>query len=151
MTLPSSHIGQPNATSILFFFLFIAVTLGITYWAAKRTSTTDDFFAAGNRIGAWQNGLALAGDFVAAAGFLGITGLVSLAGFDGIIYYIGGFVGWPVILFLFGGPLRNLGKYTLGDVLAYRLGTPTIRVITAISSLAIILCTFWVRWSVRAP
>lgn len=129
-----------NVLPIVFFILFLASTLVITWWASSRTKSTEQFFAAGNRIGPFQNGIALAGDFVAAAGFLGISGLVSLVGFDGLIYAIGGVMGWPVMLFLFGQPLRNLGKYSFGDVLAYRLDLPKIRIITGITTLGIIVC-----------
>ncbi|WP_234729438.1 solute symporter family protein [Acidocella facilis] len=140
MNTASIDLGKQNATAIFFFLLFIAFTLGVVWWAARRTKTTDDYFTAGGNIGAVQNGLALAGDFVAAAGFLGISGLVALSGFGGIIYYIGGLIGWPIMLFLFGGPMRNLGKYTLGDVLAERFNKPSIRITTSISTLIIVLC-----------
>ncbi|WP_321794891.1 sodium:solute symporter family transporter [Caballeronia sp. J97] len=132
--------GRANFASLSFFVLFLCSTLAITWWAAKRTKTSDDFFAAGGSIGPLQNGVALAGDFVAAAGFLGISGLVSLVGFDGLIYAIGGVIGWPVMLFLFGEPLRNLGKYSFGDVLAYRLNSPRIRIVTGITTLGITIC-----------
>ena len=107
--------------ALLFFFVFIAITLGITYWAARRTRTTEHFYAAGRSISAGQNGFALAGDYMSAASFLGIAGLVSLSGFDGLIYSIGFLVGWPVVMFLIAEPLRNLGKYTFADVVAYRM------------------------------
>ncbi|MGF6368001.1 cation/acetate symporter [Paraburkholderia sp. RAU6.4a] len=132
--------GRANFASLTFFVLFLCSTLAITWWAAKRTKTSDDFFAAGGSIGPLQNGVALAGDFVAAAGFLGISGLVSLVGFDGLIYAIGGVIGWPVMLFLFAEPLRNLGRYSFGDVLAYRLDAPRIRVVTGITTLGITIC-----------
>ena len=98
--------------------LFIAVTLGITWWAARRTRTTEQFYAAGRTISAGQNGFALAGDYMSAASFLGIAGLVSTTGFDGLIYSTGWLVGWPVVLFLIAEPLRNLGRYTFADVVA---------------------------------
>lgn len=132
--------GRANAVSVVFFVLFLSSTLVITWWASRRTRTAEQFFTAGRSIGAFQNGIALAGDFVAAAGFLGISGLVSLAGFDGLIYAIGGVMGWPVMLFLFGEPLRNLGKFSFGDVLAYRLDSPRIRIITGITTLGITIC-----------
>ena len=113
-----TRIGEPNAISMVFFFAFIAITLGITWWAARKTRTTEEFYAAGRTISAGQNGFALAGDYMSAASFLGIAGLVSTTGFDGLIYSTGWLVGWPVVLFLIAEPLRNLGKYTFSDVVA---------------------------------
>ena len=136
---PSTTIGQPNATAITFFLLFVAVSLGITYWAARRTKTTEDFYAAGRSVTAWQNGLALAGDFYSAAGLLGIGGFIALAGFDGLLYGIGAAIGWPVMIFLLAEPLRNLGKYTFADVLSYRLESKSVRVVAAISTLSLVL------------
>ena len=131
----TTTIGQPNLTSILFFFVFITVTMFITYYAAKRTKTTADFYAAGGGISGFQNGLALAGDYMSAASFLGIAGLVSLKGYDGLIYSIGFLVGWPIIMFLIAEPLRNLGKYTFADVVAYRLSQKPIRIAASVGSL----------------
>ncbi|MFO1129255.1 MAG: sodium/solute symporter [Rhodospirillales bacterium] len=128
-----------NWTSILFFFLFVGFTLVITYWAAKRTKTTEHFYAAGRSISGFQNGLALAGDYMSAASFLGIAGLVALNGFDGLIYSTGWLVGWPIILFLIAEPLRNLGKYTFTDVVAYRLQQKPVRVASAIGTMAVVL------------
>jgi cation/acetate symporter len=129
-------IGVPNAVAMSFFFLFIAVTLGITYWAARRTRTTEQFYAAGRTISPGQNGFALAGDYMSAASFLGIAGLVSTTGFDGLIYSTGWLVGWPVVLFLIAEPLRNLGKYTFADVVAFRLKQTPVRIAAAIGTLA---------------
>jgi cation/acetate symporter len=134
----SSTLGQPNATAIAFFFVFIAITLGITYWAAKRTRTTSDYFAAAHGITARQNGFALAGDYMSAASFLGIAGMVSLSGFDGLIYSVGFLVGWPIIMFLIAEPLRNLGKYTFADVVAARLGQRPVRMAAALGSLTVV-------------
>ena len=92
---PATAIGQPNAVAMAFFFLFIAITLGITYWAARRTRTTEQFYAAGRKVSAVQNGFALAGDYMSAASFLGIAGLGATTGFDGLIYSTGWLVGWP--------------------------------------------------------
>jgi len=136
--MPTTALGQPNAVSILFFFLFIAITLGITYWAAKRTKTTEHFYAAGRSITGFQNGLALSGDYMSAASFLGIAGLVALSGFDGLLYSIGFLVGWPVVMFLIAEPLRNLGKYTFADVVAYRLRQVPVRSAAAISTLTVV-------------
>ena len=128
-----------NYTSILFFFLFVGATLVITYWAAQRTKTTEHFYAAGRTVTGFQNGLALAGDYMSAASFLGIAGLVALNGFDGLIYSTGWLVGWPIILFLIAEPLRNLGKYTFTDVVAYRLQQKPVRVAAAIGTMAVVL------------
>ncbi len=131
-------LGQPNPVAILFFFLFVAITLGITYWAARRTRTTEQFYAAGRSVSGFQNGLALAGDYMSAASFLGIAGLVALSGFDGLIYSIGFLVGWPVVMFLIAEPLRNLGKYTFADVVAYRLRQVPVRSAAAVSTLTVV-------------
>jgi cation/acetate symporter len=133
---PETTLGHFNVTSALFFGLFIAITLGITYWAAKRTKSTREYYAAGGNITAAQNGFALAGDYMSAASFLGIAGLVSLWGFDGLIYSTGWLVGWPIVLFLIAEPLRNLGKYTFADVVAYRLKQTPVRLAAALGTLA---------------
>ena len=125
-----------NVSAIIMFVLFVLATLGITYWAAKRTKTAKDFYTAGGGITGFQNGLAIAGDYMSAASFLGISGLVYLKGFDGLIYSIGFLVGWPIILFLVAEQLRNLGKYTFSDVASYRLQQTPIRVLAALGSLA---------------
>lgn len=132
-------LGQPSWLAILLFFAFISVTLAITWWAASRTKSTEDFYAAGRSITAGQNGLALAGDYMSAASFLGIAGLVATTGFDGLIYSVGFLVGWPVVLFMIAEPLRNLGKYTFADVVAYRLSQTPIRISAAIGTLATVL------------
>ena len=116
-----TSLGEPNVTAIAFFIVFIALSLGITVWASRKTRTTDQFYAAGRSVTAFQNGLALAGDYMSAASFLGIVGLVATSGFDGLLYSIGFLVGWPVVMFLIAEPLRNLGRYTFADVLAARL------------------------------
>src|SRR6202008_2547170 len=116
-----------NTLSIGFFFAFMTLTLAITYWAARRTRTTEHFFAAGGQVTSWQNGWALAGDFLSAGALLGIAGIVPSNGFDGMIYSIGWLVGWPIILFLIVEPLRNVGKFTFADVVAYRLRQRSVR------------------------
>ncbi len=131
---------QPvNITAISMFLAFVTATLGITYWAAKRTKSTKDFYAAGGSITGLQNGLAIAGDFMSAASFLGISGLVFASGFDGLIYSIGFLVGWPIILFLLAERLRNLGKYTFADAVSYRLQPIPIRSLAACGTLAVVL------------
>ncbi|HVK83618.1 MAG TPA: sodium/solute symporter [Kofleriaceae bacterium] len=133
-----SSLGEPDAIAIGCFLTFVAITLVITWWASRRTRTAKDFFAAGGSVSAVQNGFALAGDYMSAASFLGIAGLVSLSGFDGLIYSVGWLVGWPVITFLIAEPLRNLGKYTFADVVAYRLHQRPVRIAAAISTLAVV-------------
>ncbi len=131
---------QPlNISAIVMFLVFVGGTLGITYWAAKRTKTAKDFYTAGGGITGFQNGMAIAGDYMSAASFLGISGLVYLAGYDGLIYSIGFLVGWPIILFLISERLRNLGKYTFADVAAYRLQQTPIRTLAAFGSIATVI------------
>ena len=125
-----------NVSAIVMFLIFVVATLGITYWAARRTKTAKDFYTAGGGITGFQNGLAIAGDYMSAASFLGISGLVFLKGYDGLIYSIGFLVGWPIILFLVAEQLRNLGKYTFSDVASYRLKQTPIRTLAASGSLA---------------
>ena len=133
-----SALGAPNPTAIAGFFIFVAATLIITYWAARKTKTTEHFYAAGRSITGFQNGMALAGDYMSAASFLGIAGLVALSGFDGLIYSIGFLVGWPIVMFLIAEPLRNLGRYTFADVVALRLRPAPVRVAAATGSLAVV-------------
>ncbi|MDF5736654.1 MULTISPECIES: sodium:solute symporter family transporter [unclassified Nostoc] len=133
-----TSLGKFNPLAIAFFFLFVASSLGITYWAAKLTKNTAQFYTAGGKISGFQNGLALAGDFMSAASFLAIAGLVALNGFDGLIYSIGFLVGWPIVMFLIAEPLRNLGKYTFADVVAYRLQQKPVRIASAIGTLVVI-------------
>ena len=134
----TSSLGEPDVIAISGFLIFIALSLGITWWAARKTRTADQFYAAGRSISGFQNGLALAGDYMSAASFLGIAGLVALSGFDGLIYSIGFLVGWPIVLFLIAEPLRNLGKYTFTDVVAFRLRQRPVRIAAAIGSLAVV-------------
>jgi cation/acetate symporter len=128
-----------NWESIIFFFVFVGLTLLVTAWAARRTKTAEHFYAAGRSVTGFQNGLALAGDYMSAASFLGIAGLVALNGFDGLIYSTGWLVGWPIILFLIAEPLRNLGKFTFTDVVAYRLKQKPVRIASAIGTMAVVL------------
>ena len=139
MPQTSTQLGQLSPVAIIFFLLFIGVTLGITYWAARQTKTTSEFYAAGGGISGFQNGLALAGDFMSAASFLGIAGLVATGGYNGLIYSVGYLVGWPVVMFLIAEPLRNLGKYTFADVVAYRLQQKPIKTMAAIGSIVTVI------------
>ncbi len=130
--------GGPNTVAMTGFIIFIGLSLLITWWAARRTRSTKDFYAAGGSVTALQNGLALAGDYMSAASFLGIAGMVALNGFDGLIYSIGFLVGWPVVVCLIAEPLRNLGKFTFSDVVAFRLQQVPVRVAAAAGSLAVV-------------
>lgn len=131
---------QPlNMSAIIMFLIFVGATLGITYWAAKRTKTAKDFYTAGGGITGFQNGMAIAGDYMSAASFLGISALVYGKGYDGLIYSIGFLVGWPIILFMVAEQLRNLGKYTFADVASYRLRQTPIRTLAAFGSIATVI------------
>ncbi len=130
--------GQANTSAIVMFLLFIAGTMVITWWAARKTQTTSDFYTAGGGITGFQNGLAIAGDYISAASFLGIAGMVYVSGFDGIIYAIGFLFGWPVVMFLVAERLRNLGRFNFADVTAFRLEQTPMRVLAASASLLII-------------
>ncbi|HEJ6931125.1 TPA: cation/acetate symporter ActP [Serratia marcescens] len=130
---------QPlNIQAIVMFILFVGATLYITYWASKRTRSRQDYYTAGGRITGLQNGLAIAGDFMSAASFLGISALVYTSGYDGLIYSIGFLIGWPIILFLIAERLRNLGRYTFADVASYRLQQKPIRNLSACGSLVVV-------------
>jgi cation/acetate symporter len=126
-----------NTNAIVMFFLFVSITLVITVWASKRTKTRSDFYAAGKSIGGMQNGLAIAGDFMSAATFLGVTALVYSTGMDGMLFIIGSTLGWAVILLLVAERLRNLGQYTFSDVVAFRLQRKPVRTLSAIGSMAV--------------
>jgi cation/acetate symporter len=132
-----------------FFFIFVFVTLCITYWAAKKTKPAANFTppTAAFRL---SERLALAGDFMSAASFLGIAGYVATGGYDGLIYSVGYLVGWPIVMFLIAEPLRNLGKYTFADVVAYRLHVRPIRTAAAISSIVTVLLYLIAQMVARA-
>jgi cation/acetate symporter len=136
-----------NVTAILMFLGFVAVSLGVTFWAARQgTSTAKDFYAAGGGLKGFQNGLAIAGDYTSAATFLGVTALVYTSGYDGMIYAIGFLVGFPMILFLIAEPLRNLGRYTFADVVAYRLSEVPVRAIAGVNTLVIVVFYLIAQW-----
>ncbi|MGQ6190809.1 cation/acetate symporter ActP [Serratia sp. IR-2025] len=132
------HRQPLNIQAIVMFILFVGATLYITYWASKRTRSRQDYYTAGGRITGLQNGLAIAGDFMSAASFLGISALVYTSGYDGLIYSIGFLIGWPIILFLIAERLRNLGRYTFADVASYRLKQKPIRTLSACGSLVVV-------------
>ena len=127
-----------NWTAIAMFGIFVAFTLYITKWAAGKTKTAADFYTAGGGITGFQNGLAIAGDYMSAASFLGISGLVFANGFDGLIFSIGWLVGWPIITFLLAERLRNLGKFTFADVVAFRFQQTPVRVFAATGTLVVV-------------
>ncbi|WP_174875623.1 cation acetate symporter [Vogesella oryzae] len=127
-----------NWTAITLFVLFVGVTLGITYWAARRTRSASDFYTGGGGITGLQNGLAIAGDYMSAASFLGISAMVFDKGYDGLIYSMGFLVGWPIILFLVAERLRNLGKFTFADVASYRLQQGPVRTFAATGTLVVV-------------
>ncbi|MGB4225165.1 MAG: cation acetate symporter [Candidatus Dechloromonas phosphoritropha] len=127
-----------NWTAIAMFAIFVVGTLFITKWAASKTKTVADFYTAGGGITGFQNGLAIAGDYMSAASFLGISGLVFANGFDGLIFSIGWLVGWPIITFLMAERLRNLGKFTFADVASYRFAQTPVRIFAATSTLVVV-------------
>ena len=141
---------QPlNLHAIGMFFVFVLMTLGITYWAAGKSKTASDFYTAGGGISGKQNGLAIAGDFMSAATLLGLTAMIYGQGVDGYIYMVAFFVGWPIILFMMAERLRNLGKFTFADITAYRLSQGPVRTMAAISSLTVV-CFYLVAQMVGA-
>jgi cation/acetate symporter len=147
LAAPASALAAPldhgasavNFPAIAMFLVFVVATLGITWWAAKRTRTTSDYYAAGSRVTGTQNGFAIAGDFMSAASFLGMSGLVYTSGFDGLIYAIGALAGWPIVLFLLAERLRNLGRFTFADAVSYRLSAKPIRILAACGTLAVVI------------
>jgi cation/acetate symporter len=134
--LTGHTVKQPtNWVAIGMFVVFVLLTLAITKWAADRARSRSQFYSAGGDVTGLQNGLAIAGDFMSAASFLGISGLVYLSGYDGLIYSVGFLVGWPIVTFLIAEPLRNLGRYTFGDVSSFRFEQTPIRVLAACGTL----------------
>ena len=141
MAGPDLGAAEQQATNwhaIIMFVVFVGATLFITKWAAKQTTNTNDFYTAGGGISGFQNGLAIAGDFMSAASFLGISAMVFMSGFDGLLYSLGFMVGWPIVLFLVAERLRNLGKFNLSDVVSFRLEEKPVRTLAAISSLVVV-------------
>ena len=123
--------------TLALFLIVVAVTLVITAWAARRTGTTVQFWAAGRQIKGWQNGLAIAGDYMSAASFLGIAGLIAFNGYDGFMYSVGWLVAYLTVLFLIAEPMRNTGKYTMADVLSFRMSKVPVRSAAAFSTVAV--------------
>ena len=124
-------------TSLSMFLAFVAATLVITYFSARRSKGASAYFAAGRRITGWQNGLAVAGDYMSAASFLGISGMIALSGYDGFMYSVGFLVAYLTVLFIVAEPLRNAGKYTMADLLAYRLSPRPVRALASLSTITV--------------
>src|SRR5450432_1058091 len=122
---------------LMMFLVFIAITLGITYWASRRSSGASAYFAASRQIKGWQNGIAVAGDYMSAASFLGIAGIIAFQGYDGFLFSVGWLVAYLTVLLVIAEPLRNAGKYTMADVLAYRLKPRPVRAMAALSTLTV--------------
>ena len=123
--------------AIALFCGIVLLTLIITYYAAKKTTNTSDFYTAGGGLKGWQNGTAIAGDYMSAASFLGIAGSIALVGFDGFFYSIGFLVAYLVVLYLVAEPLRNLGKYTVADMIAARFSDKKVRGVAALNTISI--------------
>src|SRR5918997_1822304 len=130
--------GDLNVEALVIFGVVVAITLVITYWASKRTKDTTTFWAAGRGITGAQNGFAIAGDYMSAASFLGIAGLIYLAGFDGFLYSVGFLVAFLVVLFMLAERMRNAGKFTIADVLSFRLNERPARAAAALGTLAVV-------------
>ncbi len=128
-----------NPVAIIMFLMFVAATLGISYWASKRTQSSSDFYTAGGEITGLQNGTAIAGDFMSAASFLGITGLMYLGGYDALVLAIGAFAGWPIMLFLLAKRVRNMGSFTFTDVVSMRLDRKPIRLVAIMGTVVVVL------------
>ncbi|MGN7401867.1 solute symporter family protein [Cytobacillus praedii] len=128
-----------NLTVVILFLLIVAMTLAITYYAAKRTNTANEFYTAGGGLTGWQNGLAISGDYLSAASFLGIAGAIALSGFDGFLFSIGYLVAYLVVLFIVAEPLRNLGKYTLADMINSRFDAKKVRATAALNTITIVI------------
>ncbi|ARP53447.1 actetate permease [Alcaligenes faecalis] len=136
--LQEVHKQPINITAIVMFLAFVLGTLGITYWAASKTKSMDDFYTAGGGVTGFQNGLALAGDYMSAAALLGLTSMIFFNGYDGMIYAISFFVAWPLLLFLFAERIRNLGRITIADISSFRLDQNRIRTLMAFGSLTVV-------------
>src|SRR5918997_809249 len=143
MTVLAAEAGDTTARNltITLFLVFVAATLAITIWASRQNKTAADFYAGGRSFSALQNGFAIGGDYMSAASFLGIAGIIALYGYDGFLYSIGFLVAWLVALLLVAEPLRNSGRYTMGDVLAYRMRQRPVR--TAAGTSTIVVSIFY--------
>src|SRR6201986_3560622 len=137
----AAPVAKMNVTALVMFLSFVAATLVITYFSPRKSGGSSAYFAAGRRITGWQNGLAVAGDYMSAASFLGISGMIALSGYDGFLYSVGFLVAYLTVLLLVAEPLRNAGKYTMADGLAYRLSPRPVRALASLST--IIVSTFY--------
>ena len=126
-----------NVTAVIIFAFIVLVTLGITYWASRLTKSTHQFYTAGGGLTSTQNGLAISGDYMSAASFLGIAGMIAISGFDGFFYSVGFLVGYIVVLFLVSEPMRNLGRYTVADMISARFNDPKVRGVAALNTITI--------------
>ncbi|MFT5574054.1 MAG: cation/acetate symporter [Cryomorphaceae bacterium] len=135
----ANESGSGNTSAIVIFLAFVVATLWISYWASSYTNSSSAFYTAGGQISAGQNGTAIAGDFMSAASFLGISGLIYSAGFDGLILAVGALAGWPIMLFLMSERVRNLGRFTITDVVSYRLQQRPIRMIATLGTISVII------------
>ena len=136
-TNPPASAGFQFTPALGMFLGFVIVTLGITYWSARKSTGASNYFAAGRGITGWQNGLAVAGDYMSAASFLGIAGMIAFKGYDGFMYSVGWLVAYLTVLLVVAEPLRNAGKYTMADVLAYRLSPRPVRAMASLSTLTV--------------
>ena len=137
VTVLAASAETRRGLTIALFLVFIAITLYITWWASRQNRTAADFYAAGRSFSAFQNGLAIGGDYMSAASFLGIAGLIALYGYDGFLYSIGFLVAWLVALLLVAELMRNSGRYTMGDVLAFRMRQRPVRMAAGISTITV--------------
>src|SRR3954449_4071951 len=131
-------LAAVNVEAVVIFAIVLTITLGITYWASKRATSAVGFFAAGRGITAFQNGLAISGDYLSAASFLGIAGLIYIYGFDGFLYSVGFLVAFLTVMFLLAERMRNAGKYTIADVLSFRLNETPARAAAALCTFAVV-------------
>src|SRR6201990_1807698 len=137
LSVPDSANMAANPAAIAMFVGFVAATLVITYFSARKSSGASGYFAAGRRITGWQNGLAVAGDYMSAASFLGISGMIAFFGYDGFMYSVGFLVAYLTVLIIVAEPLRNAGKYTMADLLAYRLSPRPVRAMASLSTIIV--------------
>ncbi|HZN74802.1 MAG TPA: cation acetate symporter, partial [Micromonosporaceae bacterium] len=137
MILAAASAATTRNITITLFIVFVIITLGITFWASRQTRNATDFYAGGRSFSGFQNGMAIGGDYMSAASFLGIAGIIALNGYDGFLYSIGFLVAWLVALLLVAEMLRNSGKYTMADVLAFRMRQPPVRTAAAVSTVTV--------------
>src|SRR4051812_1846893 len=141
MTLAAGVEGSNSTLNIIIFLVFVAITLVIVFRASRNTKTASDYFTAGRAFTGPQNGIAISGDYLSAASFLGIAGAIAVYGYDGFLYSIGFLVAWLVALLLVAELLRNAGKFTMADVLSFRLKQRPVRIAAATTTLAV--CLFY--------